>query len=184
MHSPNTQTVITPLSKTTERNVSESPNDLFTFASSLARALALESQLNSMIASAADARRELIEGWFMNRNLLLAAVALASIPPARRMREPEILMIDAKPDFTPPQPIKTRSGLIVVADNRPHTIPERQWPAAKSESDFERIRAAEDRQERKRQKREENRQRSIEGPKKWTNYFQTIPPCSALAYFA
>jgi hypothetical protein len=46
----------------TERNVSESPSELFSLASSLARALALESQLNSQIASDSDRRRELVEG--------------------------------------------------------------------------------------------------------------------------
>jgi hypothetical protein len=45
-----------------DSTIGQNDSELFTFASSLARALALESQLNSQIASAADRRRELVEG--------------------------------------------------------------------------------------------------------------------------
>jgi hypothetical protein len=44
-----------------DSTIGQNDSDLFTFASSLARALAFESKLNSMIASAADRRRELVE---------------------------------------------------------------------------------------------------------------------------
>jgi hypothetical protein len=45
-----------------DSTIGQNDSELFIFASSLARALAFESQLNSMIASAADRRREFVEG--------------------------------------------------------------------------------------------------------------------------
>jgi hypothetical protein len=96
----------------------------------------------------------------LTRSLLGAVVALASVPPMRRIIEAEPKIIGIKPDDLPhpPRQIPTTTPRVIAVE---YPLPERiRQRQAISEA---RYLAAQSRQEAKRQKREENRQRSIEG---------------------